>query len=1139
MDEVTRGKIVFINDSASINSFLEIGDAPKGSIMREHVFKFAFGVHGTLAQAVACCTQPIPKLSPDDASNRLIRIRSESKNLFRENVKNAIFSLLKSYPESRMDGVAFVLDKVLKISVRSILMTSEEYKSVCQALITQKVEVLAADPVVKLSVANIFSKFALEFWIRSEVDAYALNSTQAFFGFVDSWKQCYDDGVELHNMAYLNLGLRESIQHITAIRHLCTKLYVVHNYFCIDNPSIFHLTLRLLQSKNPLFIDLGFGLLYDILSMRSAERFSNYFFNEEKHLSANVAVSALEGLGHLFLPIRNFMHLEDSLKTEEKVIEARTYLLKLSDLMSGDIWEALDKLFWGLSEHVTKIEPSHVLDILQPLIYALQYLVFSPRDIHELAVSMISVMYHIVRSGQTKTVEAIMSYSKEIARIAHNQFLHEIMMHSGETNMEVSKTTEVTKKLLQAMLDLLERIGVPCLERTYGAFEAKLGTVDGSGVTATRKRFCIFHKHDEFERIQDLYRSDYARLQQLEVEMKSCETAHQEALQNCKCTISKLEAEVKYQRDQIAELSSKGFELMSTIQMLENQIQELMATTTETSRPSEGQICGDSKRLDSRKHEGAASADITMIEQIRTDGNESIVSSLDFASQLDAESLEDSVDQMKKFIALIYDERARIPSALRPSFCGMLKHLGEDLYTSQAHFMQEMLQNADDAKFKAGSSPAIYVFLADQSITVGHNEEGMTARDVLALCSAATSNKVAGEQTGQKGLGFKSVYACCKSPVIISKVWRFQFNADPSSCSDEMAYISPTWLDSNPLDLNTVIETLGPHSSELQTIIHLPFKENLKLNTLEDGLRASLNPIVLLCAQRLRNLHVYRIGADKCFSIPSSVSCHTSEFMEVSGELQLPGGFSVELQGFQKWRSKLILRETSGDPYFPGLPWDSNGAVEFLAFEARIQYPRQKKALCGERRQRSDNPTVLRLLFPRTGLEHSQEWPVCATLPVCSVGLPFIMQADWDVVTSRENIKMSAWNKCLVDCFVSIFALVIRDDVELRGSLSKYLVKVRVEGEMQPFWKDFESKILKIIGQQIPSNYVLASASIDSLKIPDELVSICCGMKIVREDSSHISMEVLERCSHQIKIEDVLRCFEDGMNSTFTAWTET
>jgi hypothetical protein len=74
--------------------------------------------------------------------------------------------------------------------------------------------------------------------------------------------------------------------------------------------------------KSQLFIDLGISLRYDVLSMSPADRFSRYVFDQEnleKNLSANRS-SALEGLGHLFLPVHNFMQLEDSLGKLEKKI---------------------------------------------------------------------------------------------------------------------------------------------------------------------------------------------------------------------------------------------------------------------------------------------------------------------------------------------------------------------------------------------------------------------------------------------------------------------------------------------------------------------------------------------------------------------------------------------------------------------------------------------------------------------------------------------------------------------------------------------------------------------------------------------------------------------------------------------------
>lgn len=55
-------------------------------------------------------------------------------------------------------------------------------------------------------------------------------------------------------------------------------------------------------------------------------------------------------------------------------------------------------------------------------------------------------------------------------------------------------------------------------------------------------------------------------------------------------------------------------------------------------------------------------------------------------------------------------------------------------------------------------------------VMVSCNERGFCARDVRALCRLALSEKQAGKHTGQKGLGFKSVFSCSDRPAIVSKV---------------------------------------------------------------------------------------------------------------------------------------------------------------------------------------------------------------------------------------------------------------------------------------------------------------------------------------------------------------------------------
>jgi hypothetical protein len=78
------------------------------------------------------------------------------------------------------------------------------------------------------------------------------------------------------------------------------------------------------------------------------------------------------------------------------------------------------------------------------------------------------------------------------------------------------------------------------------------------------------------------------------------------------------------------------------------------------------------------------------------------------------------------------------------------------MYHSVVHFILELIQNADDAKFPQieGHVPTL-AFTLDQNtsqLVVRCNQIGFTDSDVRALCHVGHSNKTTG-QIGEKGIG--------------------------------------------------------------------------------------------------------------------------------------------------------------------------------------------------------------------------------------------------------------------------------------------------------------------------------------------------------------------------------------------------
>ena len=103
--------------------------------------------------------------------------------------------------------------------------------------------------------------------------------------------------------------------------------------------------------------------------------------------------------------------------------------------------------------------------------------------------------------------------------------------------------------------------------------------------------------------------------------------------------------------------------------------------------------------------------------------------------------------------------------------------LSRDIYTDSTRFIYELLQNADDASCKQGSL-TFQIDFANDYLIVSHNGKPFDEDDVESICSIGNGNKTTdSEQTGFKGIGFKSVFAYSDMVIIKSGNFYFKFEA--------------------------------------------------------------------------------------------------------------------------------------------------------------------------------------------------------------------------------------------------------------------------------------------------------------------------------------------------------------------------
>ena len=113
-----------------------------------------------------------------------------------------------------------------------------------------------------------------------------------------------------------------------------------------------------------------------------------------------------------------------------------------------------------------------------------------------------------------------------------------------------------------------------------------------------------------------------------------------------------------------------------------------------------------------------------------------------------------------------------------------IRRIVEDLYPDAAHFIYELLQNAEDA----GASEAAFA-LSNGALAFEHNGRPFNEADIRGITDIGEGTKAEDEdRIGRFGIGFKAVFAYTETPRICSRTYAFEIS--------EM--VLPSAIPSNP-----------------------------------------------------------------------------------------------------------------------------------------------------------------------------------------------------------------------------------------------------------------------------------------------------------------------------------------------------
>lgn len=151
-------------------------------------------------------------------------------------------------------------------------------------------------------------------------------------------------------------------------------------------------------------------------------------------------------------------------------------------------------------------------------------------------------------------------------------------------------------------------------------------------------------------------------------------------------------------------------------------------------------------------------------------------------------------------------------------FKNVLGHFVEGIYKDSFHFFLELIQNADDASKNSENGRLNIVITKEHQIKFKYDDRGFNFSDLFAITSLGNSTKKGklddNAEIGEKGIGFKSIFAIATRVDIKSKYFSFSIQADKEILQNML--------------LPCVINLENTSKEEYSTILTLTLQEELK-----------------------------------------------------------------------------------------------------------------------------------------------------------------------------------------------------------------------------------------------------------------------------------------------------------------------
>ena len=317
--------------------------------------------------------------------------------------------------------------------------------------------------------------------------------------------------------------------------------------------------------------------------------------------------------------------------------------------------------------------------------------------------------------------------------------------------------------------------------------------------------------------------------------------------------------------------------------------------------------------------------------------------------------------------------------------------LSEKLYSTKTHFLLELIQNADDNSYSKGVEPELTFQLTNielegkkqKCLCIQNNEIGFSEKNLNALFQVCASSKKKKDGfIGEKGIGFKSVFSISDCPYIFSAGYQFKL---PKSCNMgngvSLGYIVPIWVEKPPKIIMS------------NTNIILPIKtDSISIEELSKEL-FQISPELILFLKKLNKITIIQddeLETKKYIIFREFDKKH--EIVTLSSEEWLNNCLKGRISTSFLYKMKEVNKPTN---------INIEEREDVFTREISIAIPLDNEDYGGK-------------LF--------------AYLPVRDgTGLPFLINADFILTSSREKVADNEWNDWLWNEIPFFFAEIIKD----------------------------------------------------------------------------------------------------------------